>query len=178
MFAKCIGSLRMNKTFRWLINLWFILLTSNTLLYVRLTFLHNQTRRATCFIRVRCRITGIARVDGVIYSTDPIFSSGLSRVLYMCFPYEVIRRMRCSIQDEHVVSCDVATFSHTCAFRMSNMRGKDTLHSKGGCLRLDAVHAAAWHMDAVSILNGNVSGRFHECWHERFVVFCDLLQVH
>jgi hypothetical protein len=31
-------------SFRWLINLWFILLTSSTLLYVRLTFLHNQTR--------------------------------------------------------------------------------------------------------------------------------------
>jgi hypothetical protein len=29
---------------RWLKNLWFILLTSSTLLYVRLTFLHNQTR--------------------------------------------------------------------------------------------------------------------------------------
>jgi hypothetical protein len=40
---------------------------------------------------------------------------------------------------------------HTCAFRMTNMRGKDTLHSNGGCLRLDAVHAAAWRMDTVSI---------------------------
>jgi hypothetical protein len=29
---------------RWLINLWFILLTSSTLLYVRLAFVHNQTR--------------------------------------------------------------------------------------------------------------------------------------
>jgi hypothetical protein len=33
-------------------------------------------------------------------------------------------------------------------------------------------------MGVVSIVNGNVCGRFHECWHERFVVFCDLLQVH
>jgi hypothetical protein len=33
-------------------------------------------------------------------------------------------------------------------------------------------------MDVVSIVNGNVCGHFHECWHERFVVFCDLLQVH
>jgi hypothetical protein len=31
-------------SFRWLINLWFILLTSSTFIYVRLTFLHNQTR--------------------------------------------------------------------------------------------------------------------------------------
>jgi hypothetical protein len=98
---------------------------------------------ATCFIRVLCRITGIARVDGLIYSTDPIFSSGRSRVLYVYFPYEVIRRMTCSIQDEHVMGCDVAMFCHMCAFRMTNMRGKDTLHSNGGCLRLDAVHAAA-----------------------------------
>jgi hypothetical protein len=59
---------------------------------------------------VLLRITGIARVDGVIYSTDPIFASGGSRVLYVCFPYEVTRRMSCSIQDEHVMGCDVTTF--------------------------------------------------------------------
>jgi hypothetical protein len=29
---------------RWLNNLWSILLTSSTLLYVRLTLMHNQTR--------------------------------------------------------------------------------------------------------------------------------------
>jgi hypothetical protein len=33
-------------------------------------------------------------------------------------------------------------------------------------------------MDTVSIMNGNVCGCFHECWHERFVMLCDLLQVH
>jgi hypothetical protein len=153
---SAFGSLRWHK------NLWFILLTSSTLFYVRLMFLHNQTRWATCFICVLCRITGIARVDGVIYSTDPIFASGRSHVLYMCFPYEVIRRMTCSIQDEHVMGCDVATFCHKCAFRMSNMWGKDTLHSNGGCLRLDAVHAATWRMDTVSIVNGNVCGRFRD----------------
>jgi hypothetical protein len=54
---------------------------------------------------------------------------------------------------------------------MSNMRGKDTLHSNEGCPRLDAVHPAASRMGVVSIVNGNVCGRFHECWHERFVVF-------
>jgi hypothetical protein len=137
-------------------------------------FLHNQTRWATCFIRVLFRITGIARVDGVIYSTAPIFSSGRSRVLYVCFQYEVIRRMTCSIQDEHVMGCDVATFCHTCAFRMSNMRGKDTLYSNGGCLRLDAVHVVAWRMDTVSIVNGNVCGRFRDVL-ARKVCF---LQVH
>jgi hypothetical protein len=72
---------------------------------------------AMCFIRVMFRITGIARVDGVIHSTDPIFASG------------------------HELGC--RHVFHTCAFCMSNMRGKDTLHSNGGYLRLDAVHAAA-----------------------------------
>jgi hypothetical protein len=53
---------------------------------------------------------GIVTVDGVIYSTDPIFTYGRSCVSYVCFPYEVIQRMTCSIQDEHVIGCDVATF--------------------------------------------------------------------
>jgi hypothetical protein len=51
---------------------------------------------------------------------------------------------------------------HTCAFRMLIMRGKDTLHSNGGCPRLDVVHAAALRMDTVSISEGNVCGRFHD----------------
>jgi hypothetical protein len=33
-------------------------------------------------------------------------------------------------------------------------------------------------MNVVSIVNGNAWEHFHECWHERFIVFCDLLQVH
>jgi hypothetical protein len=37
----------------------------------------------------------------------------------------------------------LATFHHTWTFRIVNMRGKDALHSKGECLRLDIVHAAA-----------------------------------
>jgi hypothetical protein len=111
---------RILGSFRWLIILWFILITPGTLFYVRLTFSHNPTRGATCFIRVFYRITGIARVDGVIHSTDPIFASG--------------HKLCC----RHVF--------HTWAFRMTNMRGKDTLHSNGGCPKLDAVHAAinAW----------------------------------
>jgi hypothetical protein len=133
----------------------FILLTSSILLYVRLTFLHNQTSWATCFIRVLFRMTGIARVDGVIYSTDPIFSSG--RHVFslwshtkgdMLYSRWTCHRLRC----RHVY--------HTCAFRMSNMWDKDTLHSNGGCPGLDAVHAADWRLDTVSIVNGNVCGRF------------------
>jgi hypothetical protein len=42
------------------------------------------------------------------------------------------------------------------------MRGKDTLHSNGGCPRLDAVHAAAQRMDVVPIVNGNVCGHFRD----------------
>jgi hypothetical protein len=83
-------------------------------------------------------------------------------LLYVCFPYEVIRRMTCFTQDEHFVGCGVATFCQTCAFHMSNMRGKDTLHSNGGCLRLEAVHVVAWRMDTISIVNGNICGRFRD----------------
>jgi hypothetical protein len=72
----------------------------------------------------------------VIHSTDPTSASG----------YE----LRC----RHVY--------HTCAFHMSIMRGKDTLHSNRGCPRLDAVHAAARRMDTVFIVNGNVCGRFRD----------------
>jgi hypothetical protein len=183
-FWKSVGSLRNGLdreapegilgSLRWHKNIWFILLTPSTLLYIRLTFLHNQTRWATCFIRVLFRFTGIARVDGVIYSTDPIFAYSRSRVLYVSFPYEVIRRMTCSIQDEHVMGCDVAMFFHTCAFRMSIMWGKDTLHSNGGCPMLDAVHATAWCMDTVSIVNGNVCG----CFRDVLVREVRFLQVH
>jgi hypothetical protein len=66
---KCVGSLKMNVvqealegilgSFRWLINLWFILLTPSTLLYVRLTFLHNKLDEAMCLIHVLCRITSM-----------------------------------------------------------------------------------------------------------------------
>jgi hypothetical protein len=56
-------------------------------------------------------------VDGVIHSTDPIFAS------------------------RHELCCHHVFY--TCAFHMSSMRGKDTLHSNGGCPRLDVVHAAA-----------------------------------
>jgi hypothetical protein len=72
----------------------------------------------------------------VIPSMDPIFASR----------YELWCRHVC----------------HTCAFCMSIMRGKDTLHSNGGSPRLDAVHAMALRMDTVSIVNGNVWGRFRD----------------
>jgi hypothetical protein len=32
-------------------------------------------------------------------------------------------------------------------------------------------------MGVVSIVNGNVCGCVRECWHERFNMFCDILQV-
>jgi hypothetical protein len=106
------------------------------------------------------------------WSIQRVPSSRLvAHVSYTCVFHMVIRRMTCSIQDEHVMSCDVATFCHTCAFRMTNMRGKDTLHSNGGCLRLDAVHAAAWHIDTIFIVNSNVCGRFRDVLAQK-ILFC------
>jgi hypothetical protein len=126
---------------------------------------------ATCFIRVLCRITGMRGL--MEWSIPQIPSSHLdAHVSYTCaFRMRVIRRMTCSVQDEHVMGCDVTMFCHTCAFRMTNMRGKDTLHSNGECLRLDAVHAADWCMDVVSIVNGNVCGRFCDVLAQK-VLFC------
>jgi hypothetical protein len=171
-FEKSVGSLRKDLdrealegilgSLRWHKNLWFNLLTSSTLLYVRRTFLHNQTRWShvfcTCVVPHHGNCKGIW-ID-LFNGTHLLVWS--PRVLYLCFLYEVIRRMTCSIQDEHVLGCDVATFCHTCAFCMSNMRGKDTLHSNRGCSRLNAVHVAAWRMDTVSIVNGNVCGCFRD----------------
>jgi hypothetical protein len=119
---------------------------------------------ATCFLRVLCRITGMRGL--MEWSIPRIPSSRMgAHVSYMCaFRMRVIWRMSCSIQNEHVMGCDVTKFSHMCAFRTTNMWGKDTLHSNGRCLWLDAVHAAAWCMDTVSIVNGNVCG-----------LFCDVL---
>jgi hypothetical protein len=98
-FWKYVGSLRNDLdqealegilgSLRWLKNLWFILLTSSTLIYVRLTFLHNQTRWSHVFYTCVVPHHENARVNGVIYSTDPIFSSGCSHVLYVRFPYEI-----------------------------------------------------------------------------------------
>jgi hypothetical protein len=126
---------------------------------------------ATCFIRVLWRITGMRGL--MEWSIPQISSSRLvAHMSYTCaFRMRVIWKMTCSIQDEHVMGCDVTTFCHTCEFRMTNMRGKDTLHSNRGCPRLDAVHAAAWCMDTVSIVNSNVCGRFCDvlAWK---VLFC------
>jgi hypothetical protein len=130
-----------------------------------------KLNEATRLIRVLCLITGMRGL--MEWSIPRIPSSRLvAHMSYTCtFRMSVIRRMTCSIQDEHVRGCDVATFCHTCAFRMMNMRGKDTLHSNGGCLRLDVVHAAAWCMDTVSIVNDNVCGRFRDVL-ARKVLFC------
>jgi hypothetical protein len=56
-----------------------------SLLYVRLTFLHNQTRWSHKFYTCSMPHHEYARVDGVIYSTDPIFSVLCSQVLYLFY---------------------------------------------------------------------------------------------
>jgi hypothetical protein len=126
---------------------------------------------AMCFIRVLCRITGMRKL--MEWSIPRIPSSRLvAHVSYLCaFHMIVIRRMTCYIQDEPVMGCDVAIFCHMCAFHITNMRGKDTLHSNRGCLRLDAVHAATWCMETVSIVKGNVCGRFRDALAQK-VLFC------
>jgi hypothetical protein len=126
---------------------------------------------ATCFIRVLCRITGMRGL--MEWSIPQMPSSRLvAHVSYTCVVrMRVIRRMTWSIQDEHVMGCDVTTFCHTCAFRMTNMWGRDTLHSNGGCLRLDAVHAPAWCMDTIYIVNSNICGHFCDVL-ARKVLFC------
>jgi hypothetical protein len=45
-------------------------------IYFMSDLLSCTTKLDECFIRVLCHTTGIARVDGVIHSTDPIFASG------------------------------------------------------------------------------------------------------
>jgi hypothetical protein len=118
--------------------------------------------QATCLIRVLCRIMGMLGL--MEWSIPQIPSSRLvAHVSYMCaFCMSVIRRMTCSIQNDHAMGCNVTTFCHTYAFRMTNMWGKDTLHSNGWCPRWDAVHAAAWCMNIISIVNGNVCGHFRD----------------
>jgi hypothetical protein len=126
---------------------------------------------ATCFIHVLFRITRIARVDGVIYSTDPIFSPGRSCVLYVCFLYEVIRRMTCSIQDEHVMGCDVTTFvirvhsaCRICEARICYIQTEGVQGWTLSMQRLDAwIPFLQWTVMYVDA--------FVKCWHERFV-FC------
>jgi hypothetical protein len=44
-------------------------------------------------------------------------------------------------------------------------------------LKYDVVHAMTLRMDVVSIVNGNECERFRECWHERFWMCCDFLEV-
>jgi hypothetical protein len=126
---------------------------------------------ATCFICVLCRIMGLR---GLMERSIPCIPSSrlVAHVSYTCaFRMRVIWRMTCSIQEQHVTGCDVATFCHMCAFRITNTRGKDTLHSNGECLRWDAVHAAAWCMYIISIVNGNVCGCFHDALAQK-VLFC------
>jgi hypothetical protein len=58
------------------------------------------------------------------------------------------------------------------------MQGKDPLHSTMSVFEVGHCPCSDKRMGDVSIVNGNVCGRFHGCWHGRFVVFFDLLRVH
>jgi hypothetical protein len=130
-----------------------------------------KLNEATCLIHVLCRITGMR---GLMERSIPRISSPrlVAHMSYTCaFRMRDIWRMTCSFQDEHVMGGDFAMFWYTCVFGMTNMWGKDTFHSHGGCLRLDAVHAVDWCMDTVSIVNSNVCGCFHDVLAQK-VLFC------
>jgi hypothetical protein len=163
-----LGSLRWHK------NLWFISLTSSTLHYVGLTFLHNQTRWSHVFYM--CAVPHHGNYEG---SWSDLFNASHLLVWSLTCFIRVLSVWSHTKDDMlysrwtcHGLWC--RHVCHTCGFRMSNMRGKDTLHSNRGCLRLDAVHAAVWRMDTVSIVNGNVCGHFRDVL-ARAVCF---LQVH
>jgi hypothetical protein len=55
----------------------------------------------------------------------------------------LVSRTSGGLLDQFVMFWSCRHVFHTCAFRMSIMQGKDTLHSNGGSPRLDAVHATA-----------------------------------
>jgi hypothetical protein len=95
---------------------------------------------------------------------------------YVMVPYESHVRDGWNLfQWEPTSRLCLATFCHTWTFCITKIRGRDALYSIGECLRLDTIHAAALRMDVVSIVKDNECGCFHECWHERFWMFCDFL---
>jgi hypothetical protein len=59
------------------------------------------------FIRVLFRITRIARVDGVIHSTDPIFASGCKLCVATCFIREHSACRKCEARIHSIPTEDV-----------------------------------------------------------------------
>jgi hypothetical protein len=125
---------------------------------------------ATCLIRVLCRISGMR---GLMEWSIPriFFSSGCSRVLYVCFPYGshtkdgmLYSRWTChGLWCRHVLP--YVCIPHAEYARQGYTPFKRRVSEVGRC------HASAWCMDTISIVNGNVCGRFRDvlAWK---VIFC------
>jgi hypothetical protein len=133
--------------FRWLINLWFILLTLSTFYYCQnLLYTTILVHHVLLYVVV---LHGSHARDG----WNLIQGNPLSR---LC----------------------LTTFCHMWTFHILYMRGKDLVHSKRSVSEVGHYPCNDKRKGVISIVNGNVCGRFHECWHERYIVLCDLLQVH
>jgi hypothetical protein len=52
--------------------------------------------------------------------------------------------------------------------------GSKSIHEYVASVTYEHCPCSVEHMDAASIVSGNVWGRFYECWHERFdeYIFC------
>jgi hypothetical protein len=99
-----------------------------------------------------------ARIDGVIYSTNPINSVGCSCLLHVCFLHashvkDVMFYLRWTCHG--LWCCHVLPYVRVPHYEYARQG-----YTNGGCPRLDIVHAAAWCIDTVYIVNGNVCGRF------------------
>jgi hypothetical protein len=135
----------------------------------KLTFLHNHTSSSRFAIRGGATGKSCEGWMRPIPMGTHVASASRHVLPYVVVPQESPVRDGCDLfQWEPTSRLCLATFFHTWMFRITKMRGKDALHSNGEYMRLDAVHAAALCMDVVSLVNGNVCGRFRECWHERF----------
>jgi hypothetical protein len=170
---------RILGSFRWLTNLWFILLTSSTFISVRTYFLYNHTSSSRFAI---CGGTTGKFCEG--WMGPILMGTHIASVYHHVLPYVVVpheshvrdgwdlipKEPTVASVSHHILP--YVNVSHCEYARQGSTSFKRSVPEVGRCPRSDK------RMGVVSIVNGNVCGRFHECWHERFIVFCDLLQVH
>jgi hypothetical protein len=115
---------------------------------------------------------GNVRVDGVIYSMNPIFSSGCSRISYVCFPYEshtkddmLYSRWTChGLWCQHVLP--YVCIPHDEYARHGYTPFKQRVSEVVCCQCSGLMHGYT-----VSIVNGNVCGRFREVLAQKYL-FC------
>jgi hypothetical protein len=136
--------------------------------YVRLTFLHNQTRWS--YVSYTCAMLhhGNARVDGVIYSTDLIFSSSCSRVWYVLSvwqSYEGWHTLFKTNMSWVVMSPRFSIRVHSawwiCDARIHSVQTEGVWGCTLSMQRLDAWIPFLWW--TVMYVDASVT-----CWHKRF----------